>query len=50
MHLHNAGDVPHADIDVAAVRYDVDFPAALFDPMQLPNALRSPVWQGLGGI
>lgn len=38
------------DIEVTAVRYDVDVPAALFDPMQLPNALRSPVWQELGGI
>lgn len=37
------------DIDVAMVRYDVDVPAALFDPMHLPSALQSPVWQS-GGL
>jgi outer membrane lipoprotein-sorting protein len=38
------------DIEVDAVRYDVDVPATLFDPTQLQDAVHSPVWRELGGV
>jgi outer membrane lipoprotein-sorting protein len=34
-------------IVVSGVRYDADVPNSLFDPAMLPEALSSPVWQGL---
>ena len=37
------------DIEVTAVRYDLDVPPALFDPTQLHNASRSSLWHRPGG-
>lgn len=37
------------DINVSAVRYDVDVSDTLFDPSQLPKAAASPLWTQLEG-
>jgi hypothetical protein len=34
------------ELRVSDVRYNVEVPDALFDPMKLPTAASSPVWQG----
>jgi outer membrane lipoprotein-sorting protein len=36
------------ELRVSEVRYNVDIPDVLFDPMKLPTVASSPVWQGSG--
>jgi Outer membrane lipoprotein-sorting protein len=33
------------EIQMSNVRYDIDVPDALFDPVKLPTAASSPAWQ-----
>jgi hypothetical protein len=44
MRMENAQEGSSTELEVTAVRYDVELPDVLFDPARLDQALASPVW------